>query len=386
MLVHVSDAQEPVDDSFLIGGPEYRDIVLAGYDRSWPDRFQQERARLEAALGSIAQQVEHIGSTAVPGLLAKPIIDILVTLEDVEDEARYLPALVKAGYLLRVREPGHRMLRTPDLDVHVHVRPQDSAAARANLAFRDRLRADAVDRDLYAETKRELARRDWPTMNQYAEAKTDVINEILERATGNVGPPEARAGQNDRGRRTDPLQRWTAASVYPDMWADPDQDPRNSEGVSPDGELATLLDYLGKYRMTLLMKCEGLDAEQLARRSVPPSLMSLLGLLRHLAEAERDWRSWVVPGEPAARLYGAGDGDFKGAASDQALVDDAYADLVREQAATDAALAEHLDLGERLGVQGIAVRELLVHRVEEYARHCGHADLLRERIDGRVGQ
>ena len=79
--------------------------------------------------------------------------------------------------------------------------------------------------------------------------------------------------------------------MYPDMWADPDQDPRNSEGVSPDGELATLLDYLAKYRMTLLMKCEGLDAEQLARRSVPPSSMSLLGLLRHLAEAERDWRS-----------------------------------------------------------------------------------------------
>ena len=185
---------------------------------------------------------------------------------------------------------------------------------------------------------------------------------------------------------SDPLQRWTAASVYHDMWADPGQDPRNSEGVSPDGELATLLDYLAKYRMTLLMKCEGLDAEQLARRSVPPSSMSLLGLLRHLAEVERDWRSWFVPGEPAARLYGAGDGDFEGAAGDQAVVDDAYADLAREQAATDAALAEHSDLGERLGAQGIAVRELLVHRVEEYARHCGHADFLRECIDGRVGQ
>ena len=85
-------------------------------------------------------------------------------------------------------------------------------------------------------------------------------------------------------------------------------------------------------------------------------------------------------------MYGAGDGDFEGAAGDQALVEDAYADLVREQAATDAALAEHSDLGERLGAQGIAVRELLVHRVEEYARHCGHVDLLRERIDGRVGQ
>lgn len=187
---------------------------------------------------------------------------------------------------------------------------------------------------------------------------------------------------------SDPLQRWTAASVYPDMWADPDQDPRNSEGVSPDGELATLLDYLANYRITLLMKCEGLDAEQLARRSVPPSSMSLLGLLRHLAEVERDWRGWFVPGEPPTRLYGNGDGDgdFEGAAHDPALVEEAYSDLAREQAATDAALAEHPNLAERLGAQQIAVRELMVHRVEEYARHCGHADLLRECIDGRVGQ
>lgn len=185
---------------------------------------------------------------------------------------------------------------------------------------------------------------------------------------------------------SDPLQRWTAASIYPDMWADPGQDPRNSEGVSPDGELATLLDYLANYRMTLLMKCEGLDAEQLARRSVPPSSMSLLGLLRHLAEVERDWRGWFVPGEPPARLYGAGAGDFEGAAGDRALVDEAYSDLAREQAATDAALAEHSNLSERLGAQRIAVRELMVHRVEEYARHCGHADLLRECIEGRVGQ
>jgi uncharacterized damage-inducible protein DinB len=170
------------------------------------------------------------------------------------------------------------------------------------------------------------------------------------------------------------------------MWVDPENDPRNSDGVSPDGELATLQDYLTNYRLTLRMKCEGLDTEQLARRSVPPSNMSLLGLLRHLAEVERDWRARITPGDPEPSLYGGSDADFDGAVAEQAVVDAAYADLAREQSATDAALAEHPDLGERLGKQGFAVRELLVHRVEEYARHCGHADLLRECIDGRVGQ
>jgi uncharacterized damage-inducible protein DinB len=180
--------------------------------------------------------------------------------------------------------------------------------------------------------------------------------------------------------------RWTQATVYPDMWVDPDNDPRDNSGPSPDGELATLQDYLASYRLTLLMKCEGLDPEQLARRSVPPSTMSLLGLLRHLAEVERDWRGWILPGDPPPRLYGPGDGDFDGAVAEQAVVDAAYADLAREQAATDAVLAEQPDLGVRLGKDAIAVRELLVHRIEEYARHCGHADLLRECVDGRVGQ
>lgn len=180
--------------------------------------------------------------------------------------------------------------------------------------------------------------------------------------------------------------RWSSATVYPDMWVDPDDDPRESDGVGPDGELATLQDFLTNYRITLRMKCEGLDPEQLARRSVPPSTMSLLGLIRHLAEVERDWQNWIATGEPLPKLYGDPDGDFLGAVGEQAVVDSAYADLEREQAATDAALAEHPDLGERVGKDGFAVRELLVHRIEEYARHCGHADLLRECVDGRVGQ
>jgi hypothetical protein len=185
---------------------------------------------------------------------------------------------------------------------------------------------------------------------------------------------------------SDVPERWTQARVYPDMWTDPDQDPRNSDGVSPDGELATLQDYVRGYRLTLLMKCEGLTPGQLARRSVPPSPLSLLGLVRHLAECERGWRAWINPDNPEPALYGPGDAAFDDAEPDEALVEAAFADLTREQSATDDLLAAYPDLGTRAGQKGIAIREIWVHRIEEYARHCGHADLLRERIDGRVGQ
>ncbi|MFD0559430.1 uncharacterized protein DUF664 [Stackebrandtia endophytica] len=179
--------------------------------------------------------------------------------------------------------------------------------------------------------------------------------------------------------------RWTEANVYPDMWVDPDDDPRNTDEASPDGELATLQDYTGNYRLTLRMKCDGLTPEQLARRSVPPSTMSLLGLVRHLAEAERDWRNWITP-ETAPKLYGPKDAAFDDAVGDQAMVTTAFADLAAEQAATDAVLLSYEDLGARAGDDATAIRELWVHRIEEYARHCGHADLLRECVDGRVGQ
>ncbi|WP_415949794.1 DinB family protein [Streptomyces sp. KLOTTS4A1] len=170
------------------------------------------------------------------------------------------------------------------------------------------------------------------------------------------------------------------------MWTDPEDDPRDRDGEAPEGELATLLEFLDDYRLTLKMKCEGLTPEQLARRSVPPSTMSLLGLLRHLAEVERDWRNWLTQDEPLPKLYGPGDGDFDGAVGSQEVVDAAYADLAREQAATDEALAAFPDLGQRVGEDQDSVREIMVHRIEEYARHCGHADLLRECVDGRVGQ
>ena len=177
----VSNPDEPIENEFLIGGNERRAIVLVDYDSGWPVRFQDERAKLTTALGTEAIGIEHIGSTAVPGLAAKPIIDVLVTVADIEDEPRYLPAVQRAGYVLRVREPGHRMVRTPGLDVHVHIWPDGDPAVTAYLAFRNRLRSSIADRDLYAATKRRLAQQDWPTMDHYADAKSDVILQILSR-------------------------------------------------------------------------------------------------------------------------------------------------------------------------------------------------------------
>lgn len=188
----------------------------------------------------------------------------------------------------------------------------------------------------------------------------------------------------------DTPQRWNAGTVYDDMWLDPDDDPRLGEGVAPDGERATLTTYLRDYRLTLRMKCDGLDAAQLAQRSVPPSTMSLLGLVRHAAGIEQYWGQHVLGGVEIEPLYpGEGaDADFDGAVPEDAVVARAYALWETNIAATDAAIATFDDLGERVpeGDRQVAVREVLVHLVEEYARHCGHADLLRERIDGRVGQ
>ena len=166
----------------LIGGREQRTLVVVDYDPQWPVRFAAERERIAGALGPTATRVDHIGSTAVPGLAAKPIVDILVTVTDPENEDAYVPALERAGYELRVREGGHRMLRTPARDVHVHVVPAGGAEERRYLLLRDHLRASPADRDAYAALKRTLAEREWPTMDHYAEAKAPLIEEILERA------------------------------------------------------------------------------------------------------------------------------------------------------------------------------------------------------------
>ena len=169
-------------DRILVGGREPATVRVVPYDPAWPERFEAQRRRLRAALGDRAGRIEHIGSTAVPGLAAKPIIDILVEIDDLEDDAGYVPSLAVVGYVLRVREPDHRMFRTPARDVHVHIWPSGSDDVRRHLTFRDWLRFHPEDRQLYERTKQELAVRSWPDMNYYAEAKTPVIEEIMTRA------------------------------------------------------------------------------------------------------------------------------------------------------------------------------------------------------------
>ena len=169
-------------DSVLIGGREPVTIVVLDYDPAWPARFEQVSARIHAALGATAVLVEHIGSTSVPGLAAKPIIDVLLVVPDVEAESAFAPALEAAGLALRVREPGHRMFRTQDRDVHVHAYGPADQAVTDYLDLRDWLRLDGADRTRYADVKRHLAQRPWSDMNHYAEAKSEVIAQILGRA------------------------------------------------------------------------------------------------------------------------------------------------------------------------------------------------------------
>jgi uncharacterized damage-inducible protein DinB len=180
-----------------------------------------------------------------------------------------------------------------------------------------------------------------------------------------------------------------------DMWLPPGEDPREQK-ATPRGEREVVVGYLRFYRQTFELKLQGLDAEQLARRSVPPSSMSLLGLVRHLAGVENSWNKRVLQGHmELTRLYRDHpedrDWDFNGAVADPAVVDEAYTAWKAEIAAADSwldAFPEE-DLGRDLPMADggtVSVRDLLVHMIEEYARHAGHADLLRECIDGRAGQ
>jgi uncharacterized damage-inducible protein DinB len=176
------------------------------------------------------------------------------------------------------------------------------------------------------------------------------------------------------------------------MWTAPEDDPRSFG--NPAGEKATYREYLGNYRLTVQMKCDGLDASQLASRSVPPSTMSLLGLVRHLAMVENNWFQRVLQGRTdAPRLYkreDTPDWDFNGAVADPDVVTDAFttwkAEIARADEWLDALAEDGLDHEVPLGDGTVSTRDVLVHMIEEYARHAGHADLLRECIDGRTGQ
>ena len=157
-------------------------VLLAAYSPQWPRLYEREADRIRSVLGNRVLLLEHIGSTSVPGLAAKPIIDILMVVADPADEPSYVPPLEGAGYRLVIREPGwyqHRVLNGPDTDLNLHVHPPGSPEIDKHLRFRDHLRANPADRELYERAKQDLAAKRWTYIQQYADAKTEVIDTIM---------------------------------------------------------------------------------------------------------------------------------------------------------------------------------------------------------------
>jgi GrpB-like predicted nucleotidyltransferase (UPF0157 family) len=160
-------------------------IEVVDYDPAWPALFERERQRITTALGDQAVLLEHAGSTSVPGLAAKSRIDIVLAVPDSADEPAYVPDLEAAGYVLRIREPDwyeHRVFKGPDTDINLHVFSAGCVEIERMLAFRDWLRANEADRRRYQTAKRELAQREWEFVQNYADAKTAVVEEIIIRA------------------------------------------------------------------------------------------------------------------------------------------------------------------------------------------------------------
>jgi GrpB-like predicted nucleotidyltransferase (UPF0157 family) len=166
--------------------PLGKPVDLVDYDAAWSALFEREAEQIRAALGERAQILEHTGSTSVPGLAAKPIIDITLAVPDSADEDAYVPLLEKAGYVLRIREPDwyeHRVLKGQDPMVNLHVFSEGCPEIDRMLRFRDRLRTNTADRELYERTKRNLAAGKWEYMQDYADAKTAVVEEIIARSS-----------------------------------------------------------------------------------------------------------------------------------------------------------------------------------------------------------
>lgn len=176
-------------EQVTVGPVEHRAVVIVVPDPAWPAQFEDEAGRIRGALRGGVRGLHHVGSTAVPGLPAKPIIDIVLVVDDPAEEAGYVPALESIGYALKIREPDwyeHRVLvaRACSPDVNLHVFGPGCPEVDRMLWFRDHLRTDPEDRDRYARTKQALARRSWPTVQHYADAKTDVVEQIMTRRTG----------------------------------------------------------------------------------------------------------------------------------------------------------------------------------------------------------
>ena len=175
-----------------IGAPNRVDgpIVLAEYDPAWAVLYEREAERVHATLGSRVRLLEHAGSTSVPGLAAKPIIDMVLAVADSADEAAYVPQLESAGYVLRIREPDwheHRLFKGPETNINLHTFSDGSSEISRMLAFRDRLRTHDDERDLYLATKRELAARHWTYVQDYADAKGEVVEGIIARGLAEDG-------------------------------------------------------------------------------------------------------------------------------------------------------------------------------------------------------
>ena len=185
------DTQPPLTDEEIRAAtlgdlPEHNArIELAEYDPEWPRLYEREAERIGRALGARMLWIEHVGSTSVPGLAAKPLIDIVLVVADTTDEDAYVPPLEAAGYVLRIREPDwfeHRLFKGPDTNVNVHTFSEGCEEVDRMVGFRDWLRAHDEDRDLYLAAKRELAQQEWKYVQNYADAKSAVVREILARS------------------------------------------------------------------------------------------------------------------------------------------------------------------------------------------------------------
>lgn len=184
---HSSGERDQYLDAVTLGDrkPLNNTIHLAPYDPRWPSDFAQLANLIRGALGDKVLLLEHVGSTSVPGLSAKPIIDIVMAVADSADESSYVASLVERGFVLRIREPDwfeHRVFKTPLKDGNLHVFSTGCEEIGRMLKFRDHLRTHDEDRKLYEDAKQALAARTWKHVQNYADAKSEIVREILARA------------------------------------------------------------------------------------------------------------------------------------------------------------------------------------------------------------